>query len=60
LLRVLVRMSLADGHIEDSERALLAAAARRAGLHEMELKEMIQAERQALAARARELLERLD
>jgi len=59
LLRGLIRMSLADGHIEDSERALLAAAARRAGLHELELKAMIQEERTTLAARARELLERL-
>ncbi|MCM2304575.1 MAG: TIM44-like domain-containing protein [Elusimicrobia bacterium] len=59
LLSGLIRMSLADGYIEDSERALLAMAARRAGVHEMELKEMIRRERAALAARARELLARL-
>lgn len=59
LLRGLARMSLTDGFIEDSERALLASAARRAGLHELELKELIKEERAALAARARALIERL-
>lgn len=59
LLSGLIRMSLADGYIEDSERALLAMAARRAGVHELELREMIRAERAALARRARELLARL-
>lgn len=59
LLSSLIRMCLADGYIEDSERALLAMAARRAGVHELELKELIRAERAVLARRARELLTRL-
>lgn len=59
LLSSLIRMCLADGYIEDSERALLAMAARRAGVHELELKELIRTERAALARRARELLTRL-
>ncbi|MDD5303848.1 MAG: zinc-ribbon domain-containing transport protein [Elusimicrobia bacterium] len=59
LLRGLIRMSLADGFIDDGERALLGAAARRAGLHELDLKRMIREERAALAARARELVDRL-
>ena len=59
LLRGLVRMSLADGHIEDSERALLATAARRAGLHDLELAAMIKEERSALAARAKGLVDRI-
>jgi hypothetical protein len=59
LLSSLIRMCLADGYIEDSERALLALAARRAGMHELELKELIRRERAVLARRARELLTRL-
>lgn len=59
LLSNLIRMCLADGYIEDSERALLALAARRAGVHELELKELIRAERETLARRARALLSRL-
>jgi hypothetical protein len=59
LLRGLIRVSLADGFIEESERALLLRAARKAGLHELELKELIKEERTALAARARALLARL-
>ncbi|MBI5246458.1 MAG: TIM44-like domain-containing protein [Elusimicrobia bacterium] len=59
VLRGLIRMSLADGFIETSERELLSKAARRAGLHELELKEMIKTERAALAAKARVLIARL-
>ncbi len=60
LLRGLVRVSLADGFIEEGERALLLRAARKAGLHELELKALIKEEREALAAKARALLARLD
>jgi hypothetical protein len=60
LLRGLVRVSLADGFIEEGERALLLRAARKAGLHELELKALIKEERDALAARARALLAALN
>lgn len=60
VLRGLIRMALADGFIEKGERDMIALAARRAGLHELEVKDMIRQEREALAARARELIARLD
>lgn len=56
MLRGLIRMSLADGRLEDKERALLAAVGRRAGLHESELRAMIREERTLLRERAEALL----
>lgn len=59
MLRGLVRAALSDGWVGDGERALLARAALRSGVHELELREMIREERAAMAARARDLLKRL-
>ncbi|MFI5346330.1 MAG: TIM44-like domain-containing protein [Elusimicrobiota bacterium] len=52
ILRGLIRMSLADGRIEDGERALLAAFGARLGLSEKDVNLMIREERTALHARA--------
>ncbi|UPT73336.1 MAG: TerB family tellurite resistance protein [Elusimicrobiota bacterium] len=59
MLRGLVRAALADGFVEEGERVLLSRAALRSGVHELELREMIRAEREAMAAKGRELVRRL-
>ena len=52
ILRGLIRMGLADGRIQDGERALMAAFGGRLGLGEKDVDAMIKEERAGLHARA--------
>lgn len=53
MLRGLIRMSLADGRVSDSEQAALAAFGKRFGLHHDDVKSLVDEERGALYARLR-------
>jgi hypothetical protein len=56
MLRGLIRMALADGRIQDGERALLTAFGGRLSLGEKEVRAMIREERTQLHAKAKTLL----
>lgn len=56
ILRGLIRMSLADGRIQDSERALLVSFGAKLRLGEKDVNQMIREERLALHARAKDVL----